>query len=233
MVKKETQLGLNGKKAKPKEITIKLNLKYLKTIGYILLVMLLVGIIFAQQIGWIPTKDFIGSATSYLNNTKNKVENAKNTPGVTIIKPNGSETFASDDNDNNSQQNESETNTQEDDKEEDELLPITGEIIFTIDDINIDPKENIEDYARITSVTFTIKNQDKELEDPEILGYLGMYGNEDDKTIELSDLEAGHQITETETELTFGYNDVEEEHTLNLELYDEDGLVKKVSKKFN
>ncbi len=235
MAKKETQLGLNGKKAKkPKEITIKLNTAHLKTAAHILIIFILLSIIFAQQIGWIPTKDYVGLATSYLNNNsrEEKIVNAKKTPGVTIIKPNGSETSNSNNNSSSENQTASKNNNNTEQKK-DELLPITGEIIFTIDKINIDPKENIEDYSKITSVKFTIKNQDEDLDDPKIIGYLTMYGEDDEKTVDLNKIEAGHQITETETNLIFGYNKIDEEHILNLELYNDKKLVKKVSKKFN
>ncbi|MBD3355321.1 hypothetical protein GF361_05035 [Candidatus Woesearchaeota archaeon] len=234
MAKKETQLGLNGKKAKkPKEITIRLNTSHLKTAVYILVILILVFIIIAQQIGWVPTKNYIGTGTSYLNDytQEDKISNAKKTPGVTIIKPNGSETSGSSNKSSVDNQTASENNNTE--QKKDELLPITGEIIFTINKINIDPKENIEDYSKITSVTFTIKNQDEDLDDLQILGYLTMYGEDDEKTVDLDSIEAGHQITKTESGLVFGYNNVDEEHILNLELYDNKKLVKKVSKKFN
>jgi hypothetical protein len=104
-------------------------------------------------------------------------------------------------------------------EEEDTLLPLTGDVDITIDKINIDPKPNIEDYARITYVKFTITNQDEDF-NPKVVGYV--LGEIDDKKdVTYSELEAGTESTVTETKFTFGYSDVDEEHTFKLEIYDE------------
>ena len=112
-------------------------------------------------------------------------------------------------------------------------LPITGEVFLIIDKINIDPKPDIENYARVTSVTFTINNQNEDFT-PKVSGYLKEYeGDEEPKTVELGELEAGLSITDTSAKLTFGYSEPETEHTLILKLYNEKNkLLKTVSKTF-
>jgi len=127
-----------------------------------------------------------------------------------------------------------ENNTKEnktEDKSEEKLLDITGEIIFTINDMDIEIKENIEDYAKILSVTFTIKNQDKDFT-PKVIGYLEKYGSDDEKIIELDELIAGKSITRTDKKLTFGFNEIDEEQILILELYNGKKRLQKVTKSF-
>ena len=57
-------------------------------------------------------------------------------------------------------------------------LPITGEVFLTIDKITVDPKPNTENYARVTSVTFTIQNQNEDFT-PKVTGILKKYEGEE------------------------------------------------------
>ncbi len=205
-------------KEKPKEITIKLNMNHLKTAGYIFLIVTLVTVIVLQQVGVIPT---IGNATGSATKIFEEAETENKTPGVTIIKPNGTKIEAN-------STNETEE-VEEEEPEEEELLPITGDIFLIIDKIDYTIKS--EDYARIISVTFTIKNQDVDFE-PKITGYLTAYGSDDEKTIILDELEAGYSVTEKSTKLTFGYNDIDQDQTLKLDLYRGKKLIKTTSKTF-
>lgn len=114
-----------------------------------------------------------------------------------------------------------------------DTLPITGEIGFAIDKINVDPKPDIEDYAKVTSVKFTIVNQDKDFT-PIVAGHLKEYENDEEpKQVTLEDLDAGKSVTITEKRLTFGYNNEDQPHTLVLKLYNEKNkLLKTITKTF-
>jgi hypothetical protein len=214
---KETQLGLNGKKAKKsKEITIKLHTDHLKLAGYILLVVALITIIVLQHYEVIPTRGAVGSATDILDN-KEAEENS--TPEVKTVEQ------------EEEPEPEPTPEPEPEEEEEEQVLPITGEVIFTIDSIKIDPKANIEDYAKIESVTFTIKNQDRDF-DPKIVAYLEQYGEDDSKTIILEELEAGYSLTKTEKKLVFGYNNIDEKQTLVIKLYRGSKLLAEKTKSF-
>ncbi|MBW2996052.1 hypothetical protein KY332_01995 [Candidatus Woesearchaeota archaeon] len=205
------------KKEKPKpqkEITIKLNMGFLKQAAYILLILGLVTVIVLQHYGVIPIREeannsAVGAAT--------KVLEEKETPSTTVTQENETE----------------EENTTEPEPEpepEEELLPITGDVFITIDKVNYVIKG--EDYARVSSVEFTIKNQYKDFA-PKIIGYLTQYGADDEKTLEMEELEAGKYITTTSTKLTFGYNSIDEDQILNLEVYDGSKYLVKTTKTFS
>ncbi|MBR9692263.1 hypothetical protein GOV06_05770 [Candidatus Woesearchaeota archaeon] len=204
-----------------KEITIKLNTTHLKTAGYVLIVLILVGIITAQYHGLIPAKNsIVGSATAMID----PIEEENKTSAVTIIKPDGSVidgTATAD--------VEEEIEEEKVEEEEEELLPITGEMDLIINKINYVIKG--DDYARVMSVEFTIINQDVDFV-PKIVGYLTAYGSDDEKTVTLAELKAGESRKETSTKLTFGYNNIDDEQILKLELYKGSKLEKTVSKSF-
>lgn len=101
------------------------------------------------------------------------------------------------------------------------LLPITGEMDVTIDDINYVVKS--EDYARVNSVKFTIINQDKDFV-PKVEAFL-LSDETDVKSVTLTELKAGEKITRTESKLTFGFNNIKEEQTLKLNVYNEQNKV--------
>jgi hypothetical protein len=213
-------------KPKKKEITVKfkLNLNHLKLAGYIVLVLALVSIIIMQHFGVIPVKNAVGAATSAIQE-ENTTEEKK--AGVTIIKPSGNVTTQTD---SNTSDEEDETE-EEPEEDEPELLPITGEVLVIINKINYEVKG--DDYARINSVKFTIKNQLKDFE-PKIVAFLTQYGSDDEKEIELDELKAGEQITIDSPVLTFGYNNIDDDQILNLEVYDEDNRrIVKTSKTFS
>ena len=204
---------------KPKEITIRLNTKHLIYTGHIILVLALATIIVLQHYEVIPTRsdlvkdsEVVGPIEEVPEEEEEVVEETPPAVEEVVVE-------------------EEEEEVVEEEPEED-LLPITGEVTFTIDKLNLDPKPAIEDYAKIASVTFTIINQDVDFT-PTIEGYLLMYGEDDVKAIELDELEAGHQITKTSTKLTFGFTGVDEQKTLKLELYNEKNkLLKTVTKTF-
>jgi len=138
-------------KGKNKEVTIKfkLNVRLLKYIGAILIILGLITIIILQHYAVIPTN---GSVNRTVED-----DEVENTTPVTVTTPDPEP-----------------EPTPEPEPEEPELLPITGEVFITIDKINIDPKPNIDDYAKITSVEFTIRNQDIDFE-PKVVVYLTDY----------------------------------------------------------
>ncbi|MEE9525270.1 MAG: hypothetical protein V3V78_01535 [Candidatus Woesearchaeota archaeon] len=218
MVKKEW-----FEKEKPKkEITIKfkLNTGHLKHAIYILVILLLILVISLQHYGVIPARDAVGAATKVID-TEDEEEQDNTSSGITIIKAGENKTI-----------NQTETNSSEEEPEpEDETLPITGEIIFTLDKLNLDPKPKIDDYAKVSSVEFTIKNQDKDII-PKVVAYLTEYGGEDEKIIIYDELEAGETLTLTESKFAFGFNNVDQSHELNLELYSGKKLIKKITKTF-
>jgi len=201
----------NGLKDRPKEIVIKLNTTHLKKAGYILLIVVLILIIGLQHYYKcvVPCNctGITGSAVKDASKTNEKAGGGANDTKIVIV-GNGSKNFSSI-NTSKSLNNSAE--------KEDELLPITGEVAFTIDNIEYVVKG--EDYARITSVKFTIVNQKMDFV-PAIKGYLTQYAGEEEKDVTLELLEAGRSITITEPGLTFGYNNIDKEQTLKLELYD-------------
>jgi hypothetical protein len=185
---------------KMKEITIKFKVPDLKKVGYVALIVVLVAIIILQY--FVP----IGPYANPKNTTEEiivPIEVEVEPVVEVVVEPVVEEPVV-------------EVVVEE---EEDTLLPLTGDVDITIDKINIDPKPNIEDYARITYVKFTITNQDEDF-NPKVVGYV--LGEIDDKKdVTYSELEAGTESTVTETKFTFGYSDVDEEHTFKLEIYDE------------
>lgn len=192
------------------EIVIRLNPRHLKKTGYIAILVILSILLIIQHFYPNCALDDI---------EENSTEETNSMQSVTIIKADSETTET----ENTSEtEEEEETNTTEEDieEEDDEDLPITGEITFTIDKIYIDPKESIDDYAKVTSVKFTIKNQKADFI-PKVKGYLTAYKDEDVKIATLAELEAGKFITETSTRLNFGYNNIDEEQELILKLYDE------------
>ena len=50
--------------------------------------------------------------------------------------------------------------------------------------------------------------------------------------IVLDEVEAGKIVTKESTKLTFGYNDIDNTQVLNLEVYDGNKQLKKISKSF-
>ena len=194
---------------KPKEITIKFNTNQLIKGGYILLVLALVCVIGYQQ--------YYGNILpSSCSGTTGLVVAEKESD---IVGPIVEETVLE-------EEPEEETPEEVVEEEPEEDLPITGDIFFTIDEVNHIVKG--DDYARIMSVTFTIKNQDEDFT-PKVKGFL-TYDQDDIKQVELSELEAGKSTTYTSTELTFGYDNIDNEKILKLELYDNKKLIKTITK---
>ena len=190
---------------KPKEITIKLNTKHLIYSGYIILVLALITVIVLQHYEVIPTR-------SDLANIEKESEVVGSIEEETVVEEAPIEVEAV-------VEEEPEEEVVEEEEETEDLLPITGEVSIIIDKINLDPKPNIEDYAKVTSVKFTILNQDEDF-DPTVKAYLKSY-TDDEKEIELEELEAGEQTTQTSTKLFFGFNNVDQQKTLVLNLYNE------------
>lgn len=226
-----------------KEIIIKLNKSHLKTGIYVIVLAMLVGVIFAQQFGFIPTtgKFYSNITDESDDDLVGPIEDKKETPEPEEAEPEieletevipSSEANSSENNQTNSTL-EQEEDVQTGSETEEDLLPITGEIDLIVNKINIDSKPEIEDYAKITSVKFTILNQDDDDFMPTIKAYLTMYAGDEKKEITLNKLESGHSVTTTSTDLFFGFNEVDETHTLNLELYDENkNMLDSVEKTF-
>ena len=206
-----------------KEITIKLNKTHLKKGGYILILLLLVGIIIAQQYGVISTS---GSGNS--SATGNIIDQATAETEDKGILEEATDAIVEEVTEQVDAITEIITGEEEEsavvgtienetEEEEEELLDITGDVLVTIDKIDVDPKPNIEDYAKVKSVKFTIKNKDKDFT-PTVKAHL-LSDTDDIKDITLAELEAGNSITETSTKLFFGYNDIDETKSLKLQVF--------------
>jgi len=191
-----------------KEIVIRLKPKHLKNAAYLTLILVLVGIITVQH--YFPDCSI-----------QDEPEIQGEITGLIIT-----ETITAEPEENETSQ---ESNTTQEEEEEiieespivepeDSKLPITGEIILSIDKINYVIKG--EDNARINSVQFTIINQNEDFK-PRLKAYLESYGEEDSKVVDLAELEAGDSITDTSSKLTFGYNSIDQEQKLVLKLYNE------------
>jgi hypothetical protein len=197
-------------------------MSHIKQAAYIFLILALSTVIVLQHYGVIPIRgdadtSAVGAATKVLEK-----EEEEETPSTTITVTQENET---------EEENTTEPEPEpEPEPEEEILLPITGEVLVTIDKINYEIKG--DDYARIKSVEFTIKNQYKDFE-PKVIGYLSQYGSEDEKSVELEELEAGKYITVDSPKLTFGYNNIDEAQILNLEVYDGSKRIVKNSKTFS
>ncbi len=212
---------------RPKEITIRLNLKTLKKAGYVLMVLVLMGIVTAQFFEVIPSRSSFSENTitgqATINNTSNESDGTANSPETEVQEK--------EETDEKETEQQSEEDSPEEDTEEDNSLPITGKITLSIDKLNIAIKG--EDYARIKSVKFTVKNQKSESIAPKISAHLAgdIY---DVKDLNLEELESGDSITKTSSDLNFGYNDIDQEHTLKIELYDENkNLLDSVTESFD
>jgi len=206
---------------KSKEIVIKLNKRVLLIVGIVVLIVALLAVIGVQQY-YIQKYKTEGITPPEVNDTEEDTESSV----VGTIEEEVEEEVVE-------EEAETTASEQEVEEEEPEKLDITGDVLLTIDKINVDPKPSIDDYARVTSVKFTIKNQDEDFT-PTVNGYLEQYEGEDEKDITLDELEAGDSITETSAKLVFGYNNIDTAQTLVIEVYDEkDKLLAKETKKFS
>jgi hypothetical protein len=86
-------------------------------------------------------------------------------------------------------------------------------------------------YTKITSIEFTIKNQDKDFI-PTVKAYLEGADADDYREITLEELKAGDSYSEESTKLALTFDQINVEKTVVLELYNEkDKLLKKVKSK--
>lgn len=117
------------------------------------------------------------------------------------------------------------------DSSDDSLLEVTGQVGLEIDDINFVVKG--DDYARVMSVKFTVKNQlDRDLT-PEVRAYL-THDLDDMKEVALDTIASGEQVTILESKFTFGYNGIDSPKSVKLELFDEKSkLLKSATKSFS
>ncbi|MBD3249483.1 hypothetical protein GF336_05540 [Candidatus Woesearchaeota archaeon] len=207
-----------------KEITIRLNLNTLKKAGYILLVLVLIGIIIAQYYDVIPSRysseEKITAQAVNDNNKSNETFELAEEPAEEIQEEDSEEEIEEEPDEDAS-----------DDETDEEKLPITGKVTLSIDKLDIVIKN--EDYARINSVKFTIKNQKSSDFIPTVDAHL-TEDTYDKKDITLEKLESGKSITKTSSDLTFGYDEIDKEHTIKLELYDEhNNLLTSVTESFD
>jgi hypothetical protein len=226
---------------KMKEITIKLNVCTLRKTIYVLIIIVLVGIIFAQQLGYVPTNglkfNFSKSGQSEKASAivgtmeENETTNATASPSHDDNESDVEESSAAEaENQENATSSANETS-----EPEEKLLSITGEITFEITDVKHVVKS--DDFATITAVKYTIINQKKDFM-PVIIGYF--YDDNDDKeyveeTIILPELKAGKQIT-IESPVHVGYNEINKTKTLKLVLQDDKENALKIAtivEKFN
>lgn len=193
----------------PRELVIKLDISHLKTAIYVLIVLALIGVIITQYVMYNDSSSEEKEETSNLAITVEEVEEETVAETAVVVEEVVEE------------EPEEEIEEEEEvvEEEEEETLPITGDLKITIDKINYEIKA--DDYARIMSVKFTIKNQKTDFY-PEIKGYLTS-DSEDIKAITLAKSIAGTSMTETSTKLTFGYNEIDTSHKLKLEVYNENG----------
>ncbi len=213
------------------ELVIKLKMSYLKKGIYLLIILALAGVIAYQY--YYPNCSCNGNSTNSAGSTADAgagagedeqteldstEEEAEETPVVTIESDG-----------NESDENNETVNEPESDGSEEGLLPITGEIKLIIDEIKYVLKG--EDYARVTSVKYTIVNQKTDFT-PTVKAYLEAYKDDDVKSVELEKLDAGKSIILTEKKFTFGYNNIAKDQVLTLELYNGKSMVKKTSKTF-
>ena len=121
-------------------------------------------------------------------------------------------------------ENTTETNTTEETEVDEDLLPITGNIAFTIDDVIYEDKG---EWAKVTKIKYTIKNQKEDLV-PKVLvyGYDDTYNTMDkdyvEETIILPELKAGKSVTK-ESKISITFSNLDEEKTIKLELLRDGG----------
>ncbi len=219
-----------------KELIIKFKVNQLKKLAYGFLVIFLLSMVILQYV--YPNCNKCGLVDSVEESSNDSVdlisEEVISTPSVSevIIELNDSNNNIDNESSNSDNvsdfTNSSEINNSSSDEESDEPLPITGEVFLTIDEVNHVIKG--EDYARVVSVTYTIKNQDVDFT-PKLRAYLTS-DSDDMKEVTLSTLDAGDSITQKETKFTFGYKDISETHTLKIQIYKGSKLLKTSTKAF-
>jgi hypothetical protein len=164
------------------------------------------------------------------------IKNANTNPSSTITVPSTSSSSSSTTSTNsNTQTNngsttqdtnqDSDDNQTEEEEPEEELLPITGEVTFSIDKITTEVKA--EDWAKVVKIKFTITNQNPKNFYPKAEVYL--WDDDDDldmrnyveEEVYFNKLGAGKEIT-VEKDVSVSFNEIEKEKTLKVILYDED-----------
>ena len=200
-----------------KQITITLNMGHFKKLIYILIVLLLIAAVVFQY--YFPN---CSRCAETADTESNKVTGLAVSDVEINTEEEPAETFGQTQETSQTTDTDKTEVVEEQPVEEDSsLLPITGKMDITIDDINYVVKS--EDYARVNSVKFTIINQDKDFT-PKVEAFL-LSDETDVKDVTLTELKAGEKITKTESKLTFGFNSIKEEQTLKLNVYNEQNKV--------
>jgi len=157
------------------------------------------------------------------------IKNINPKPSSTITIPSTNSSSSS--NNQQSSSNSQTTNTttepepEEQDEPEEDLLPITGQIGFSIDKITKEIKG--EDWAKVTNIKFTIINQKSKSFYPKVLIYLWDENDDSDtknyveEELYFDKLESGKSSTQ-EKEVSISFNEIDKEKTLKAILYDED-----------